>query len=48
MVDGEGIVDGQAKELSHEMVVNWLVEGYNNIPEEIGRNAWKKEGFEMF
>jgi hypothetical protein len=36
------------KEPSHKMVVQWLVEVYNNIPEEIRRNAWKEMGFEWF
>ena len=48
MVDGEGIDNGQAKELSCKTVAEWLVEVYDNIPEEIGRNTWKKEGFEWF
>ena len=46
MVDGEGIVDGQAMEPSQQMIAEWLVEVYNNIPEEMGQNAWKKRGYE--
>ena len=45
-VDGERIVDGQAKELSQKMIVEWLVEVYNNIPVGMGQNAWKKRGYE--
>jgi hypothetical protein len=30
------------------MVAEWLLDVYNNIPEEIGMNIWKKEGFEWF
>ena len=48
MVEGEGIVNGQAKEPSCKMVAEWVVEVYNNIPDAIGMNAWKKEGFEWF
>ena len=48
MVDGEGIVDGQAKEPSRKVVAEWLIDVYENIPETIGRNAWKKEGYEWF
>ena len=48
MVDGDGIVNGQAKEPSCKMVADWLMEVYNNIPETIGINAWKKEGYEWF
>ena len=39
MVDGDGIVNGQAKEPSRKMVADWLMEVYNNIPETIGINA---------
>jgi hypothetical protein len=46
MVNGEGIVDGRAKEPSRKMIAEWLVEVYNNIPEEIGWNAWKKRDYE--
>jgi hypothetical protein len=30
------------------MVADWLVDVYSNIPEETGKNAWKKTGFEWF
>jgi hypothetical protein len=46
MVNEEGIADGRAKEPSRKMIAEWLVEVYNNIPEEIGRNAWKKREYE--
>ena len=48
MVEGEGIVSSQAKEPSRKMVAAWLVDIYDNIPETVGMNAWKKEGFEWF
>ena len=37
-MDGEGIVDGVAKDPSRKMVAEWLLDVYNNIPEEIGMN----------
>ena len=46
MVDGDGIVNGQAREPSCKIIADWLMEVYNNIPETIGSNAWKKEGYE--
>jgi hypothetical protein len=46
MVIGEGIVDGRAKEPFRKMIAEWLAEVYNNIPEEIGWNAWKKRDYE--
>jgi hypothetical protein len=47
-VDGDGIVNGQAKEPSRKMVADWLMEVYNNIPETIGINARKKVRYEWF
>lgn len=46
MIEGDGIVDRIAKELSCKMVVEWIVQVYKSIPEEIGSNAWKKKGYE--
>ena len=48
MTDGEGIEDGVAKEPSHKMVAEWLVEAYTTMPEVIGKNAWMKDGFKWF
>jgi hypothetical protein len=47
MMEGDGIVDGMAKEPSHKMVVEWLVQAqvYKSIPEEIRRKVWKKKGY---
>ena len=39
MMEGDGIVDGVAKEPSRKMVVEWVVQVHESIPEEIGRNA---------
>jgi hypothetical protein len=48
MVDGEVMVDGTAKEPACKMVAEWLINVYENIPEEIGRNAWRKKSFQWF
>ena len=39
MLDGEGIVNGVAKEPSRKMVAEWLLDVYKNIPGKIARNA---------
>ena len=36
MMEGDGIVDGVAKEPSHKMVAEWVVQVYKSIAEEIG------------
>jgi len=46
IMEGEGIIDEKAKERTLKMAVEWLVEVYTNIPEEIGKNSWKKMCFE--
>ena len=46
MMEGDGIVDGVAKEPSCKMMVEWVLQVYESIPEAIGRNAWKKQGYE--
>ncbi len=46
MVNGDGILEGKAKEPSRKLIAEWVVEVYNNIPAETGRNAWKKRGYE--
>ena len=48
MMDGEGIVNGIAKEPSRKMVAEWLLDVYKGIPHETGRNAWMKKGYEWF
>ena len=47
-MEGKGIVNGKAMEPSHKMVASWVMDVHNNIPTAIGRNAWKKTGFEWF
>ena len=39
-------VAGQAKEPSRKLIAEWLVEVYTNIPVGMGRNTWKKRGYE--
>jgi hypothetical protein len=48
MFNGDGIVDGVAKESSCHLVAEWLVMMHSNIPGQTGRNAWMKTGFERF
>jgi hypothetical protein len=48
MIDGEGIVNGVAKEPSRKMVSEWLLDVYKEIPRETARNAWMKRGYEWF
>ena len=47
MMNG-GIVKGKAKEPTLKRVVEWLVDAYNNIPEQIARNAGLKKGYTWF
>ena len=48
MTEGEGIVNGKAREPTRKMVADWLMAVYSNLPVEIGENSWKKAGFEWF
>jgi hypothetical protein len=48
MLEGDGIVNGVAKEPTRKQVAEWLLDVYNNIPKETGRNAWRKKGYEWF
>ena len=36
MLEGDGLVDGVAKEPSQKQVAEWLLDVYNNIPRETG------------
>ncbi len=47
MIEGEGIVDGAAKESSRKLVTEWVLEVYS-FPEQTARNAWMKKGYEWF
>ena len=46
MLEGDRIVNGVAKKPSQTQVAEWLLDVYNNIPRETGRNAWRKKGYE--
>jgi hypothetical protein len=46
MMEGGGIINGKAKEPTHKMVADWIMEVYSKMPVEIGKNSWKKAGFE--
>ena len=46
MFDGCGVVDDVAKEPSSKLVAEWIIGMYKNISVEIGKNAWKKTGYE--
>ena len=48
MIAGDGIVDGVAKEPSRQLVAEWVVDIYMNLPAQTVRNAWMKSGFEWF
>ena len=48
MLDGAGIVNRVANEPSQNQVAEWLLDVYNNILREMGRNAWGKKGYEWF
>jgi hypothetical protein len=48
MVAGDGIVNGVAKELTRQLVAEWVADVYKNLPAQIVRNAWMKSGFEWF
>ena len=48
MLEGEGIVDGAAKEPLQKLVSMWLVAIYTSMPSHMVRNAWMKTGFKWF
>jgi hypothetical protein len=48
MLEGEGIVNGAAKEPSRKLVAEWPVDVYTNIPGQMVKNAWMKKGYEWF
>ena len=48
MVVGDGIVNGVAKELTRQLVAEWVVDVYKNLPAQTVQNAWMKSGFEWF
>jgi hypothetical protein len=48
MLDGDGLVNGTAKEPTRKIVAEWVLEAYNSIPNQTAKNAWLKEEFEWF
>jgi hypothetical protein len=48
MLDGDGLVNGVAKEPTRKIVAEWVLEAYNSIPKQTARNAWLKKEFEWF
>ncbi len=48
MSTGEGIVNGATKEPTRQLVAEWAVEVYKNLPAQTVRNAWMKSRFEWF
>ena len=44
MIEGEGIIDGAAKEPSRKLVAEWVLEVYSNFPVQTARKAWMKRG----
>ena len=36
------------RNIACKVVAEWLIDVYENIPEMIGMNAWKKEGYKWF
>jgi hypothetical protein len=37
-----------AKEPTRQLVAEWALEVYKNLPAQTVRNAWRKRGFEWF
>ena len=48
MVAGDVIINGVAKEPTRQLVAEWAVEVYKNLPAQTVRNAWMKSRFEWF
>jgi hypothetical protein len=48
MVVGNGFENGVAKEPSRRLVAEWVLEVYNEIPQQTARNAWMKTGYKWF
>ena len=44
----EGVVNGIAKEPSHQQGAEWLVDAYTHIPNQVARNVWMKQGYAWF
>jgi hypothetical protein len=48
MLDGDGLVNGAAKEPTRKIVAEWVLEAYNSIPNQTAKHAWLKKEFEWF
>ena len=48
MLDGDGLVDGVAKEPTRKLGAEWIIGMYRNISVDTGKKAWKKTGYEWF
>ena len=48
MTDGDGIVSGVAREPSRKQITEWLVDAYQNIPQDVGRSSWLKTNYAWF
>jgi hypothetical protein len=48
MMNEGGILNGKAKEPSRKQVSEWIAEVCDSFPTDIGRNAWRKKGFEWY
>jgi hypothetical protein len=48
MLDGEGMVNGAAKEPTQKIMAEWVLEVYNTIPSQTARNTWMKKDYEWF
>ena len=44
MIEGDGIVDGAAKEPSRKLVAEWVLDVYNDFPGQTARNARMSKG----
>ena len=48
MLEGDGLVNGAAKEPTQKLVAEWVWVAYNSIPNQTANNAWLKKDFEWF
>jgi hypothetical protein len=48
MLEGDGIVNGMAKEPPQHLIAEWLIDVYMHTPAQTVRNAWMKSGYEWF
>ena len=46
MTEGDEMTAGVANKPTRKLLTEWIVGAYKNVSKEVGRNAWKKNGFE--